>query len=98
MPAVKSLAEHSMRAIMANMDAVDSLGTLPYRLAKPIMMLMPPEKLMEIEKNSPVSLIFIYGVELAPDIHRAVIKHLKEDDQGILNQRATPFCFSGLYI
>lgn len=57
MPAIKSLTEYSMRAIMANVDAVDSLGTLPYRLAKPILTLMTPEKLMEIEKNSPVRLI-----------------------------------------
>lgn len=54
MPAVKTLTECSMRAILSNMDAVASLGTLPYRLAKPILMLMTPEKLTEIERNSPV--------------------------------------------
>jgi len=43
-----------MRAIIANVDSITSLGSLPYRLAKPILMLMSAEKLMEIEKNSPV--------------------------------------------
>lgn len=54
MAPVKTLAEYSMRAIMANVDSIDSLGNLPYRLAKPILLLMSAEKLMEIEKNSPV--------------------------------------------
>lgn len=48
---------------MANVDAVDSLGMLPYRLAKPILTLMTPEKLMEIEKNSPVRSIIACNLE-----------------------------------
>ena len=44
-----------MRAIIANdVDSIASLGNLPYRLAKPILLLMSAEKLMEIERNSPV--------------------------------------------
>ena len=54
MAPVKTLTEYSLRAIAANMDCIDSLGNLPYRLAKPILLLMSAEKLMEIEKNSPV--------------------------------------------
>jgi len=42
-----------MRTITANLDSITSLGNLPYRLAKPILLLMSAEKLMEIERNSP---------------------------------------------
>jgi hypothetical protein len=52
---VKSLIECSLRVIMANLDGIDNLGTLPYRLAKPILTVMSAEKLLEIERNSPVS-------------------------------------------
>ena len=54
MAPVKTLTEYSMRAIAANVDSITSLGNLPYRLAKPILLLMSAEQLMEIERNSPV--------------------------------------------
>jgi len=53
MAPVKTLTEFSMRTITANLDSITSLGNLPYRLAKPILLLMSAEKLMEIERNSP---------------------------------------------
>lgn len=39
---------------MSNVDSIEGLGDLPYRLAKPILMVMSAEKLAQIEKNSPV--------------------------------------------
>lgn len=56
-----------MRAIMGNVDAVDSLGELPFRLAKPILLVMTAEKLAEIEANSPVRTLIEVLTISAPD-------------------------------
>lgn len=58
---VKSLSELALRSILMHLDSLESLGTIPYRLAKPILMQCQPEQLMEIERNSPVSLTFYYS-------------------------------------
>ncbi|KAF8319411.1 hypothetical protein DL93DRAFT_2164617 [Clavulina sp. PMI_390] len=53
MPGLKTLAEYAIRAIANSVNSIDSLGNLPYRLAKPILLLMTPEKILEIERISP---------------------------------------------
>ncbi|KAF9514461.1 hypothetical protein BS47DRAFT_871762 [Hydnum rufescens UP504] len=50
---VRSLSELALRSILLHLDGLNSLGTIPYRLAKPILMQCQPEQLMEIERNSP---------------------------------------------
>lgn len=68
---MKSLVECAMRAIMGNVDAVDSLGELPFRLAKPILMVMTAEKLVEIETNSPVCVVVYVTATTAPNTFRS---------------------------
>jgi RNA polymerase II transcription factor SIII (Elongin) subunit A len=62
---VRSLSELALRSILLHLDGLNSLGTIPYRLAKPILMQCQPEQLMEIERNSPASLLFYLTVASA---------------------------------
>ena len=75
-----------MRVIMVNLDAIDDLGNLPYRLAKPVLMLMSAEKLLEIERASPVRRMPKFGWLNFPKslkfIHFNSFQHLRDEDQG----------------